>query len=163
MDCFAPPLLPSKGRRSNPPATSRCGSLLPSASLLTHALLMTTLHSAGPTYQWHNAFHGQFGQLPFPGKVAKHKKVASLLQFAGASFYHLVMEVLPRLLLLRPRLAADPTLKVLVCKDSKSNGFASQFYQLVVGAVLKFGHRNLDSRRHFFPCLCWGDDTMRVI
>jgi hypothetical protein len=112
---------------------------------------------------WHDAFHGKFGTPWTSGKPVKYTSIASVLQYAAPSFYHLVMEVLPRLLLLRPRLAADPTLKVLVCKDSKSNGFASQFYQLVVGAVLKFGHRNLDSRRHFLPCLCWGDDTMRVI
>ena len=133
MDCFARPLLPSKGGQSNPPATSRCGSLLPSASLLTHALLMTTLHSAGPTYQWHNAFHGQFGQLPFPGKVAKHKKVASLLQFAGASFYHLVMEVLPRLVLLRTEIQADDDLKILVCKDTSKSKFATSFFNLFFG------------------------------
>lgn len=111
----------------------------------------------GPTYQWHNAFHGKFGTLPFPGSVVKYKKVASLLQFAGASFYHLVMEVLPRLVLLKRKIEEDPELKILVCKDTSKSQFATSFFKLFFSSDAQ-----QDVLTRFEEYDCSGPNNVRV-
>ena len=52
-------------------------------------------------------------------------------QFAAKSFYHFVMEVLPRLLLLRPMLLEDKTLKILAPADGSKNKFMINFLKMV--------------------------------
>lgn len=59
------------------------------------------------------------------------KRAATVIQFAVRSYYHWVMEALGRLLLLGPRLAADPTLQIILPKDGKGDGFIAQFLALL--------------------------------
>lgn len=70
---------------------------------------------------------------PPPQAAEKHAEVASLLQFAATSYYHFVLEVLPRLMLLRPLLLESPELKVLVCDDTSKNQFQYQYLDLIAG------------------------------
>eukprot|EP00035_Acanthoeca_spectabilis_P008519 m.155128 g.155128 ORF g.155128 m.155128 type:complete len:783 (+) comp14396_c0_seq2:174-2522(+) len=81
---------------------------------------------------WHNpgGYPGVRAKIPPP---AKFTEVASIVSFAGLSFYHFLLEGLPRLLLLRPLLAADPALKVLSCRDTTANKFPTQYLGLIPG------------------------------
>jgi hypothetical protein len=109
-------------------------------------LEMLSLWSAGqnePTWYNPGGRPGSRAEMPLP---SRHDQVASIVSFAGLSFYHFVHEVLPRLLLLRPLLAERPDLKVLTCRDTTSNKFPSQFLALIPGLDGKsLSHRFVDS------------------
>eukprot|EP00040_Diaphanoeca_grandis_P024907 m.137543 g.137543 ORF g.137543 m.137543 type:complete len:631 (+) comp29926_c0_seq2:89-1981(+) len=85
-------------------------------------------------------FHDvHLGKIPNHGagliEAVRMDTVATITQFASVSFYHFVMEVLPRLLLLLPKLNEDPQLKVLVPHDHAEgkNGFITNLLELIKG------------------------------
>ena len=52
------------------------------------------------------------------------------MQFAASSYYHFVMEVVPRVLMLRPVLEKQPEMRLIVPKDTSSNKFITAYLAL---------------------------------
>eukprot|EP00039_Didymoeca_costata_P025499 m.13612 g.13612 ORF g.13612 m.13612 type:complete len:629 (+) comp4885_c0_seq1:136-2022(+) len=108
---------------------------------------MYALWMEGPlAQQYYDPFNGVPVRAP---KINSYEKIASVLQFASSTFYHFIMEVLPRLLLLVPQFETDETLKVLICKDKKENGFQTQLLEIVSKSLPTV---NLLKRLVYYDC-----------
>lgn len=114
---------------------SRCRMILPSGreylNLAANVQMLTVWQGARP--QWHDYSKGGFPNhgMTNPSDVQFLEHAASVVSYAVMSYYHWVMEGLGRLLLLEPLLAEDPSIKVIVPKDTSGNKFVTQFLQLL--------------------------------
>ena len=83
--------------------------------------------------------------------------IASITQFTSVSFYHFIMEVLPRLLLLRPKLAESKSLKVLVPKvnfvGNKSRDYNTIKHDIYPINALKEA-QNVEKRKTVIELFC---------
>ncbi|CAE8714837.1 unnamed protein product [Polarella glacialis] len=98
-------------------------------------------YADGPRYSWLDFERGRF---PNHGSVEKPKvveRVASLVQFASTSFFHLLAELLSRLWILqKSEVLSDPALKLVVPQDPrKDDGFivsALRFWKIQEDRVI---------------------------
>ena len=83
-----------------------------------------------PKFEIYDNFDRKYPQ-PDPSKTVAHiKEAASVMQYAADNYYHFVMEVMPRILLLRGILEAHPEMKLIVPKDTSSNQFITAYLSL---------------------------------